>query len=71
MFTDFSSRKNSILSAFKQAKADLEQLNKDIDSEIISNNETISALQIEQANLKALKSSNNTSIKGLTSFIGK
>lgn len=71
MFTDFSTRKNSILSAFKQAKEDLEQLNKDIDSEITSNNEAISALQTEQANLKSLKSSNNTSIKGLTSFIGK
>lgn len=71
MFTDFSSRKDSILSAFRQAKADLEQLNKDIDVEITSNNETITALQAEQTNLKNLKATNNSSIKGLNSFIGK
>lgn len=71
MFTDFSSRKDSILSAFRQTKADLEQLNKDIDVEITSNNKTITALQAEQTNLKNLKATNNSSIKGLNSFIGK
>lgn len=65
---DFRKRRENILNVFSSAKADLEQLNTEIDAKIVANNELIK--QINQANseLTSLKANNETSIKTFSKF---
>ena len=60
---DFKNRRENILNVFSQAKADLEQLNADIDAKITANKETIANLQAANNDLASLKTSNESSIK--------
>ena len=59
----FQQRRDTILSQFAQAKADLETLNSDIDAEIEKNKSVISTLTSKNTELASLKSNNEGSIK--------
>ena len=52
----FQQRRDTILSQFAQAKADLETLNSDIDAEIEKNKSVISTLTSKNTELASLKS---------------
>lgn len=58
----FQQRRDTILSQFAQAKADLETLNSDIDAEIEKNKSIISTLTSKNTELASLKSNNEGSI---------
>lgn len=66
--TNFNQRRDAILDIFNSAKSDLETLNQDIQSQIEENQRAISKLQVENEELMALKSSNESSIKTFTKF---
>ena len=51
----FQQRRDTILSQFAQAKADLETLNSDIDAEIEKNKSVISTLTSKNTELASLK----------------
>lgn len=53
----------------KQAKADLETLNSDIDAEIEKNKSVISTLTSKNTELASLKSNNEGSIKTFAKFL--
>lgn len=55
----FQQRRDTILSQFAQAKADLETLNSDIDAEIEKNKSVISTLTSKNTELASLKSLNS------------
>lgn len=61
----FEERRNGILNVFCTAKADLEQMNTEIDAVIASNLEQIEALQIENTYLQQLRANNEASVKSL------
>lgn len=65
----FQQRRDTILSQFAQAKADLETLNSDIDTEIEKNKSVISTLTSKNTELASLKSNNESSIKTLAKFL--
>lgn len=65
---NFATRKETILSSFNQAVADLNELNKDIDKAIVDNSETIKAFQAENKQLSSLKESNNKTINFFNSI---
>lgn len=65
----FQQRRDTILSQFAQAKADLETLNSDIDAEIEKNKSVISTLTSKNTELASLKSNNEGSIKTFAKFI--
>lgn len=62
-------RRDTILSQFAQAKADLETLNSDIDAEIEKNKSVISTLTSKNTELASLKSNNEGSIKTFAKFL--
>jgi flagellar hook-associated protein FlgK len=64
----FIERRDSILSHFKQAKEDLEALNKDIDAEIDANQYQMANLAARNEDLRTLKSSNELSVKAFGRF---
>lgn len=64
----FQQRRDTILSQFAQAKADLETLNSDIDAEI-EKNKSISTLTSKNTELASLKSNNEGSIKTFAKFL--
>ena len=59
----FQQRRDTILSQFAQAKADLETLNSDIDAEIEKNKSS------KNTELASLKSNNEGSIKTFAKFL--
>ena len=61
----FQQRRDTILSQFAQAKADLETLN----SEIEKNKSVISTLTSKNTELASLKSNNESSIKTFAKFL--
>ena len=63
----FQQRRDTILSQFAQAKADLETLN--IDTEIEKNKSVISTLTSKNTELASLKSNNESSIKTFAKFL--
>jgi hypothetical protein len=65
----FQQRRDTILSQFAQAKADLETLNSDIDTEIEKNKSVISTLTSKNTELAPLKSNNESSIKTFAKFL--
>lgn len=66
----FQQRRDTILSQFAQAKADLETLNNsDIDAEIEKNKSVISTLTSKNTELASLKSNNEGSIKTFAKFL--
>lgn len=65
----FQQRRDTILSQFAQAKADLETLNSDIDAEIEKNKSVISTLTSKNTELASLKSHNEGSIKIFAKFL--
>lgn len=65
----FQQRRDTILSQFAQAKADLETLNSDIDAEIEKNKSVISTLTSKNTELASLKSNNEGSIKTFAKFL--
>lgn len=65
----FQQRRDTILSQFAQAKADLETLNSDIDTEIEKNKSVISTLTSKNTELASLKSNNESSIKAFAKFL--
>lgn len=65
----FQQRRDTILSQFAQAKADLETLNSDIDAEIEKNKSVISTLTSKNTELASLKSNNEGSIKTSAKFL--
>lgn len=65
----FQQRRDTILSQFAQAKADLETLNSDIDTEIEKNKSVISTLTSKNTELASLKSNNESSIKTFAKFL--
>lgn len=65
----FQQRRDTILSQFAQAKADLETLNSDIDTEIEKNKSVISTLTSKNTELASLKSNNESSIKTSAKFL--
>lgn len=65
----FQQRRDTILSQFAQAKADLETLNSDIDTEIEKNKSVISTLTSKNTELASLKSNNESSIKIFAKFL--
>lgn len=65
----FQQRRDTILSQFAQAKADLEKLNSDIDAEIEKNKSVISTLTSKNTELASLKSNNEGSIKAFAKFL--
>ena len=65
----FQQRRDTILSQFAQAKADLETLNSDIDAEIEKNKSVISTLNSKNTELVSLKSNNEGSIKTFAKFL--
>lgn len=65
----FQQRRDTILSQFAQAKADLETLNSDIDAEIEKNKSVISTLTSKNTELGSLKSNNEGSIKTFAKFL--
>ena len=65
----FQQRRDTILSQFAQAKADLETLNSDIDAEIEKNKSVISTLTSKNTELASLKSKNEGSIKTFAKFL--
>lgn len=65
----FQQRRDTILSQFTQAKADLETLNSDIDTEIEKNKSVISTLTSKKTELASLKSKNESSIKTFAKFL--
>lgn len=71
MLQELLNKRNEILGSLKTMYSDLESVNKDIDSEIVKNNETIAALTAEVNSLNNLKQSNNSSIKNLRKIIGE
>lgn len=60
---NFKSRRENIMNIFSQAKQDLEQLNAEIDTAIVSSKEKIAAMQAEISELTSLKTNNENSIK--------
>lgn len=68
----FQQRRDTILSQFAQAKADLETLNSDIDAEIEKNKSVISTLTSKNTELASLKSNTDKWRNRKTlSFCGK
>ena len=65
----FQQRRDTILSQFAQAKADLETLNSDIDAEIEKNKSIISTLTSKNTELASLKSNNECAIKTFAKFL--
>lgn len=65
----FQQRRDTILSQFAQAKADLETLNSDIDAEIEKNKSVISTLTSKNTELASLKRNNEGSIKIFAKFL--
>lgn len=65
----FQQRRDTILSQFAQAKADLETLNNDIDTEIEKNKSVISTLTSKNTELASLKSNNESLIKTFAKFL--
>ena len=63
----FQQRRDTILSQFAQAKADLETLNSD--AEIEKNKSVISTLTSKNTELASLKSNNEGSIKTFAKFL--
>ena len=59
----FQQRRDTILSQFAQAKADLETLNSDIDAEIEKNKSVISTLTSKNTELASLKSNHYCPVK--------
>lgn len=66
--TNSQERRESILEVFNKAKEDLECLNGDIQNQIESNQAQIIALTNQNAELSALKVSNESSIKTFAKF---
>lgn len=59
----FSERRTGILEVYNKAKADLEVLNKDIDDQIAANTSEMERISLENKELSALKSNNESTIK--------
>ena len=66
--TNLQERRESILEVFNKAKEDLECLNGDIQNQIEANQAQIIALTNQNAELSALKVSNESSIKTFAKF---
>ena len=66
--TNFKERRESILEVFNKAKEDLECLNGDIQNQIELNQAQILALTNQNAELSALKVSNESAIKTFAKF---
>lgn len=64
----FKTRREEILGIFSKAKADLEQLNAEIDTQIAHNKEQIAALSNENAELTSLKLDNSNAAKTFAKF---
>lgn len=62
-------KRESILISFEKAKAELQELNDEIDGRIHQRKEDIIALQNEVKDLEALKSSNSSSISAFAKFL--
>lgn len=60
---NFSERRDSILSVFSKAKSDLENLNKEIQSETIANSDRISSLEQRNRELGKIRIENESIIK--------
>lgn len=59
----FSERRTGILEVYNKAKADLETLNKDIEDQIAANTSEMERISLENKELSALKSNNESTIK--------
>lgn len=66
---NFKKRREAILDTFERSKAELQQLNLDIEDRIAECNAHISGLREEVKGLESLKSSNNTSISAFAKFL--
>lgn len=60
---EFKERRENILSIFTKAKADLEQLNADIDAQVAENKGKIDELSAKNNELLQLKTENNSTAK--------
>ncbi|NDW19745.1 hypothetical protein D0T53_12610 [Dysgonomonas sp. 216] len=66
---NYNQRRSSILSAFSQAKLDLENLNKEIKANISHNKTRIKQLKEENKGLSSLNLKNKISIKIFSKFL--
>lgn len=64
----FKERREEILGIFSKAKADLEQLNTEIDAQIAQNKEQIASLSAANAEMTALKLDNSNTAKIFAKF---
>lgn len=64
----FKERREEILGIFSKAKADLEQLNTEIDAQIAQNKEQIASLSTANAEMIALKLNNSKTAKTFAKF---
>ena len=67
----FLQRKEAILASFESAKAEMEQLNADIETQIEANKQAIISFQNENQELSELIAKNNSSVKALSKFFVK
>lgn len=63
LIEQFSKRRTDVLEVYNKAKGDLENLNKDIQSQIDANNVEVSRIAEENKQLESIKSSNKSTIK--------